>query len=471
MVGTGEDDVEPISGDEIRLLRFVTPFHHKETRLELKCYSRSQAPQYLALSYAWGDELPSYTVTINHCRTLIRTSLWQFFQHLAHDGSTDYYWIDALCINQQDIDERNAQVGRMGETYFQARRVKVWLGPATQYTSALFDADAAHFETVGLDPTNAECEAVKDIASRPYWSRMWIVQELLLAQSVEVLCGEHVLTWERFSTALMSVLEMAPNRVDWNELRHHPIVRFIGSEGVYHFTRSDRTSLLWLLVDYGKASCTDPKDKVFALLGLLDGAERKLLPDNFPDYRLTLGEVICIALTHALEQDETAPALFHRVLEAFEIDHISDRVLRRTMNRLDVPCDLRSWSEARTTADLVAEQRVLDGTLAMVDIFNILRYQDPVVAVQGYGGSKACRDPRAHQPDLKVEAREEQLFKVLDGRPHSHRYFTTNLDPDQASAILGAQSPAVFMTPPSPYDDPAPRTKISQGPFWLRSMM
>ncbi|OTA98773.1 hypothetical protein M426DRAFT_69170, partial [Hypoxylon sp. CI-4A] len=102
---------------------------------EVTHHSLASSPKYAAPSYTWGADLPSREIKINGKNVLIRENLHCFFQQFldhsySHEHPTTFWWIDALCINQSDIQERNSQVAQMRQIYNQAQHIVIWLGPA-----------------------------------------------------------------------------------------------------------------------------------------------------------------------------------------------------------------------------------------------------------------------------------------------------------------------------------------------------
>ncbi|KAK4108421.1 hypothetical protein N656DRAFT_676736, partial [Canariomyces notabilis] len=127
---------------EIRLLKLYQGELDDEVRCELQHVSLAATPvyDYIALSYVWGN--PEITAPILLCgeKYPVTTNLHSFLRHaqnISQDPGLDrchlYMWIDALCINQQDLNERSQQVGRMMEIYEHASSLFVWLGEPTKY--------------------------------------------------------------------------------------------------------------------------------------------------------------------------------------------------------------------------------------------------------------------------------------------------------------------------------------------------
>ena len=114
---------------------------------------------------------------------------------------------DALCINQLDIKERNHQVQRIADIYSQAERVIAWLGLETEASQTAFKFLATSYERSHFNRReNVEdpgWNAMEDGCKRDYWKRVWIVQEICLAQQVVIMCGNTQVPWNYISELRM----------------------------------------------------------------------------------------------------------------------------------------------------------------------------------------------------------------------------------------------------------------------------
>jgi hypothetical protein len=101
-------------------------------------YDRSLTP-YSALSYVWGERINPRIISINGATVFVTPNLFAALKRFRHATQTVELWVDALCINQDDIQERNAQVGFMGEIYKNAHEVLMWLGEEAEDSSLGFE--------------------------------------------------------------------------------------------------------------------------------------------------------------------------------------------------------------------------------------------------------------------------------------------------------------------------------------------
>jgi Heterokaryon incompatibility protein (HET) len=202
----------------IRLLTFNPVDETHPLSCNVRSYELNSCPPYVALSYEWGEVEPQVEIMINGFCFQIRHNLCLFLSVLKEkqnrqELSADLrLWIDAICIDQQDMFERNAQVAMMGQIYQKATSVLAWLGWPQGWDSRLtfeflkWSSRSIPFHTVddsgeicaetretrkfwGLEYSELLQMALKMCKSR-YWSRRWVVQEILLARSVTFIRGE-----------------------------------------------------------------------------------------------------------------------------------------------------------------------------------------------------------------------------------------------------------------------------------------
>ncbi|KAF7188203.1 Heterokaryon incompatibility protein 6, OR allele [Pseudocercospora fuligena] len=188
---------------------------------------------YLAISYTWGEAEPPLTVFVNGESRKVRRNchyaLWQARLHYADS----FIWIDSVCIDQESLSEKSQQVAIMGAIYGQAVKVLACIGPEADDSDYMLgfsdrftneDLDASGNNTItseaplpkalmqGLEATKSPAEfqrflnGSQNFIGRTYWSRVWILQELMMARSRRILCGEHDVPF-----ALMSNMDILAN--------------------------------------------------------------------------------------------------------------------------------------------------------------------------------------------------------------------------------------------------------------------
>jgi hypothetical protein len=215
-------------------------------------------------------------------------------------------WIDSLCINQDDVAERNHQVALMSAIYSKAMTVTVWLGRSNENSHILaefFRRIAPSTKDIGeftrsfqgfvcSEPGKTAWYAFLD---RPYWTRLWIVQELFLANRIVMFLGQdglmldHQIHWARFLLRLDSSHHSAE--------RHVLHLLTFGSE---NFRNTHFEDLRDFLLYFGDQVCQDPRDKIYGLLGLTDGSS------HWPkaDYTISVEELYTEVVTRIVENME-----------------------------------------------------------------------------------------------------------------------------------------------------------------------
>jgi hypothetical protein len=249
-------------------------------------YSLSKPPKYTALSYAWGSEHKSKEIRINHVSFRIRDNLWQALSAILAVSNNEQgnIWIDSICIDQSNTVERNHQVRHMWMIYSLAEFVISWLGPPTPDTDQLLDELADSSGTAADLGEPALVHAARDVLSRSYWRRLWVVQEVMLARHVRVMCGTRAVPYQSLISLAERELPIAQScgKLIYEEntaLRKTP--GFIMLRGklaremdmhTYNAlnTRQGHGSRLGELFDlFHDRECLNPYDKIYGLLGMV----------------------------------------------------------------------------------------------------------------------------------------------------------------------------------------------------------
>ena len=287
---------------ETRLLRILNvPFYEDyPVQCTLIYTSLDEAPDYHALSYCWGDPTKTLDIIIDGRRVPVTTNLEAALCELRRRGFC-MLWVDAVCINQNDLYEKNHQVLRMGQIYSRAYSVIAWLGPASSTSDYAMRVISRAYDEKRRDvPTS-----VLKLLQRPFWERVWIVQEISRATKVQVLCGCSVASWDDIVYTLdrPRIFKQLPPAVQ--ELLS-ALYQFRSREQQSHIGVA-RMLLSEALVLSRRSLATNPRDKIYALLALtLDGAE--VVP--MPSYSQTVEHVFINATrTIAAKEGQTAITL------------------------------------------------------------------------------------------------------------------------------------------------------------------
>lgn len=302
-----------------------------QLRCSLETFNFDRAcPHYWALSYTWGPETqPSHIILVNDQRFRIRQNLFDFITAFRAPYNDDFYlWIDQICINQENIPERNSQVRRMGQYYDRATGVITWLGVGTELELAAM-ARIQQMDVDNVPPS--ECKepmtlnllrGYRSIITNSYFERLWIVQEMARAKSILVMLGtEETLTpvttsWRHFNFAFVQLLfertiistmsvaaqqELALRQ----EIRDRSGFLFQLLEVKKHHGATD---IFDLIEAFSEHKCADPRDKLYALQDI--GHLQKQLFTI--DYSKSKFQVYLDFLTTCLNSAETGQTLSER---------------------------------------------------------------------------------------------------------------------------------------------------------------
>ncbi|KAL9623318.1 MAG: hypothetical protein Q9160_002425 [Pyrenula sp. 1 TL-2023] len=231
-------EYEPLEADEIRLFELHAGDDGTELRGAIHVYRLPEnekgqhgpkivlthaggavsqnTPRFQALSYTWGSDIrqpPLLNILTDEAlyQLPLKPNLNGALRRLRGDippGQSRMYWIDALCINQQNISEKNFQVQKMAMIYNRAESVAVWLGEEDEYSIRAMGfieklLDLNSFDPLTQDPgTDEEWAALMDLMQRSWFNRRWIVQEIALARDATIYCGTQSISWQNFSCAV-----------------------------------------------------------------------------------------------------------------------------------------------------------------------------------------------------------------------------------------------------------------------------
>ncbi|PMD46760.1 HET-domain-containing protein, partial [Hyaloscypha variabilis F] len=161
-------------------------------------------PRYEALSYVWGvvDDSNKCGILVNGAPFPVGENLWLALYHLRDKTGVQPLWIDAICINQKDELEKATQIREMKNIYSKASTVLAWLGTSNEYLDEAFDTMEALYciipRSILYGPPIVfplTEDAARDLIAMcrifsvcPYWSRVWIIQEVLLAKDLVICC-------------------------------------------------------------------------------------------------------------------------------------------------------------------------------------------------------------------------------------------------------------------------------------------
>ncbi|KAK2594589.1 hypothetical protein QQS21_007719 [Conoideocrella luteorostrata] len=335
----------------------------------------SPSVQYEALSYCWGDVRdrrdimltkvagPDRGVASKHVFS-VTSSLFSALVRIRPPPGLParYFWVDAICINQDDIDERTSQVALMRQIYRHASRVVVWLGDgdegmrkAIQHINEQFaalntasssediDLVALHGPLIGGDGAYYFIDSW--VLFEYLWiRRTWVVQEIFNSKTAVFCCGSDTIYWRSLLRVHKCFLLFDLSARTAEKALMPPIFEtLLGSK---EMARGDVPSaemgILDVLLQGLDLDATDPRDKIFAMLQFgLETQHFDQLPSTLlPDYQRPLREVFALFTKWWIVESRSL-----RILSA--IQALEGRTWQRTYWGTPPPprpSDLASWS-------------------------------------------------------------------------------------------------------------------------------
>lgn len=207
----------PLGDDALRILRLEAGRKDDKLRCSFEIASIRSPPKYEAVSYVWGSnseahpelevELLDSQQPAKIHRTLIRQNLHSALRSLRHPCMLRLFWVDGLCINHQDVDERNRQVAMKRLIFGKAENLCFWIGDSPTYKAALgFIPQILELKNVDrlVQDENAvdKWSTFLDLLKNDVFSRLWLVQEVAIAQNVTLHCGAPAIHYADFVDAV-----------------------------------------------------------------------------------------------------------------------------------------------------------------------------------------------------------------------------------------------------------------------------
>jgi hypothetical protein len=260
----------------------------------------SKTMRFKAMSYVWGHSLKPFILRTREGNIGLTASLYFGLRRIRKKHSSAFIWADAICIDQSNNREKSHQIRLMPEIYKTAEQVFAWLGyeaddsdNAIRYLRELGMQSAETSTVVSASEESPIWDSINSFFGRAWFHRVWIVQELVLAPNVMLLCGGRRAQWDdiynaakicsekaRRSTA--AVMTPIAQKVDailsLGDLKHN-----------YHKVEGGERELLALFERFRHTRATLQRDKLFAFLGLANNAGE---PDLDPDYDKPLEVIV-----------------------------------------------------------------------------------------------------------------------------------------------------------------------------------
>ena len=334
-------------------------------------------PVYESLSYTWGDQSRKREIWLNSEKFSVTANLECALRYLRKTTEPRTLWVDAICINQDDVEEKNVQVLRMGQVYRQASSTIIWLGEESEHSNRALHLlehlggfeekmksvnrheNFSAFDLRDLMPEDSselmsfeqldehDWTALYDLFERPWWKRVWVIQEVTYSRDARLICGAKSIPWDTLHnivTVNKSIFEL--HLVE----RIRPIVTCI-----LDLDSQRRTSIL-LLLDFGFRNTetslssllspfsgqngfrsSDPRDQIHGLLGLAS------CPEAFPvDYSKSVREVYTEATKMVIQELNVKGKISHPGLNVICAGYSP------TKGDYDLPSWVPDWSNQQS---------------------------------------------------------------------------------------------------------------------------
>ncbi|KAG5811351.1 hypothetical protein H9Q74_006055 [Fusarium xylarioides] len=265
-------DYYKIDPTQIRILTL----HHGTGPDEVVCtlipVNRDGA-KYHALSYEWREASnDDPNITVNGHKVQIRRNLFDALRSIRKPTEDQKLWVDAICINQSNVDEKSEQVAMMGNTFTRAIGVITWLGPANDDSDLamdlMSDAESLKASLPSFSKDSREGKALSSICYRTYWGRVWIIQELYLARSFVVWCGAKSIPGDTFERSLAALNSSGSPFHGDKIFQESPASQLnMAWELRISATINNLRRWLWICVR-GDFQCSREQDFVYALLDI-----------------------------------------------------------------------------------------------------------------------------------------------------------------------------------------------------------
>ena len=331
------------SREEIRLFEILPP---TDADFTIRCRLRAiplHRCSFIAISYVWGDSSTTKDIIINGERKPVTTNLFSCLYNIRSAISTsvdtqsewewaslpNLIWVDTVCINQSDVEERNHQIRLMGQIYTRASMVISWLGPHDGTLSTAFrtirlissarrsvNAGPNDFEWMRSYPElwkedqtgtttwpNKAWEAIDKFLRLPNWRRVWILQEVVLATRLWLMSGVQTLDYSCLVDVFIPFVALQVGLVAKPDFLSNTLWTLLSGKGFLSWSqivyieqlrnnlkssdpqgRQDCLDFIWSTLSL---QATDPKDKIFGLLGICNSSVN---PDYFKSVREVYSE-------------------------------------------------------------------------------------------------------------------------------------------------------------------------------------
>ena len=313
-------------------------------------------PSYEAISYTWGAAGNARPLYINGRLTTVWENLSSCLSHLRDPLVSRKLWIDAVCIAQNEPTEKAQQVEMMAQIFGHAERVLAWIGDHSDDSEIVFSSSYQEKDSHDF------IRAFASLLERPYWTRRWVIQELVATRQVTVHCGHSRSDWHSFIDMACHARTLKQGGVTYRMTSG--VRKASNTLAEVDWIKANASSSSWpdLLMNFIDMQCTDSRDKAYALISLADqdglhGSKPR------PDYKIDLPELTIRLLARSFVRGRSRhPWEIHGTA----ILHVHGNVANATIRKIVIGLDLDDLELQAVRALLAAksESHGIDNTAA-----------------------------------------------------------------------------------------------------------
>jgi hypothetical protein len=270
---------------QIRILTVQPGSHSEPIVCTMREIETRDAPNYDAISYCWTHGTILVPIAINGFDDFkVPAHLIACLRRLRNIATERHVWIDAICINQGDETDKSGQVQQMPKIYGNGWQTLIWLGETEPDVPSCTVRDHGYCTTRGFSSIEhgSMLQLLEDFLQiaeknslrhedkyllRVWWKRLWCVQEFMLSpRPPKIMIGPHLVAWSDFLEASGKII--------------NPLFKWhVGDSEQWQAANRKRSLLELLRITSTNFACTDPRDRVFALLGITNDVNLTIRAD------------------------------------------------------------------------------------------------------------------------------------------------------------------------------------------------
>lgn len=266
-----------------------------------------ETERFEALSYTWGSKMSPGRIFINGVSSPLSANLESFLRSRRRASETVTLWVEAICINQNDDDEKGSQIPLIGNIYMYANAVTIWLGPAADNSdfamrTMLQLGSGSPYDKMPI-LERRELAALNRLLNRSWWCRVWIIQEVVFGgigarvEKIRVVCGNEEIPWLRLVIAAARMLSYKVFKRQYFPCISHILELETLRENEFNLNKritsgfqssnTDAALSTWWSLElvslYRRFQATEPKDKVYALALMFTTEDPISIRPNYSD--------------------------------------------------------------------------------------------------------------------------------------------------------------------------------------------